>query len=84
MGWWRIRLVKRQLSISDRRKITLALTAEGQNVLDKARTRAQARLGDLLDCLSAEQCETVFRALQILQPLFLQARDKNLQGESKL
>jgi len=77
-------LVRRQHSNTDRRKITLALTRAGQKVLDEARTSAQARLVDLLVPLSAQQCETVFQALQIIQPLFLPAGDKILPGETKI
>ncbi len=77
-------LVMRQHSNTDRRKITLALTPDGQNVLDEARTSTQARLADLLASLSAEQCETVFQALQIIQPLFLPAGDKIMPGEIKI
>jgi DNA-binding MarR family transcriptional regulator len=77
-------LVKRQPSNTDRRKITLALTRAGQKVLDEARTSAQARLAELLVPLSAQQCETVFQALQIIQPLFLPAADKILPGETKI
>jgi DNA-binding MarR family transcriptional regulator len=77
-------LVKRQHSNTDRRKITLALTRAGQKVLDEARTSAQARLAELLVPLSAQQCETVFQALQIIQPLFLPAADKILPGETKI
>jgi DNA-binding MarR family transcriptional regulator len=77
-------LVKRQHSNTDRRKITLALTPEGQHMLDEARTRTQARLSDLLASLSAEQCTTVIQALQILQPLFLPARDKIVDGRIKI
>ena len=73
-------MVKRQHSNTDRRKITLALTHEGQSVLDEARTNTQARLSERLASLSAEQCETVFQALQIIQPLFLPARDKIIPG----
>jgi DNA-binding MarR family transcriptional regulator len=77
-------LVKRQHSNTDRRKITLALTQAGQEVLDEARTSAQARLADLLVPLSTQQCKTVFQALQIIQPLFLPAGDKILTGETKI
>jgi len=77
-------LVERQHSNTDRRKITLALTSEGQNVLDEARSSTQARLADLLGPLSTQQCETVFQALQIIQPLFLPAGDKILPGETKI
>ncbi|MGD0877201.1 MAG: MarR family transcriptional regulator [Anaerolineales bacterium] len=77
-------LVMRQHSNTDRRKITLALTDEGQNVLDGARTSAQARLAELLIPLSAEQCETVFDVLQIIQPLFMATGDKIISGEKKI
>jgi DNA-binding MarR family transcriptional regulator len=77
-------LVKRQHSNTDRRKITLALTQAGQRLLDEARTSAQARLVDLLAPLSAQQCESVFEALQIIQPLFLPAGDKILPGAAKI
>ena len=77
-------MVKRQHSNTDRRKITLALTPEGQNVLEEARTNAQTRLADRLGSLSAEQCETVFQAMKILQPLFRSAGDKIPTGETKI
>jgi DNA-binding MarR family transcriptional regulator len=77
-------LVMRHHSNIDRRKITLALTPEGQKVLDESRTNTQARLADLLAPLSAGQCETVFLALGILQPLFPPAGDKIIQGEAKI
>ena len=53
-------------------------------MLDEARTSTQARLAELLAPLSAEQCETVFQALQIVQPLFLPAGDKIMPGETKI
>ena len=77
-------LVERQHSNTDRRKITLRLTPEGQSVLDEARTSTQARLADLLGSLSAEQCATVIQALQILQPHFLPAGDKTMDGGIKI
>ena len=77
-------LVKRQHSKTDRRKITLALTHGGQKVLDESRTSTQARLADLLAPLSAEQCATVFQALQILQPHFLPVDDKIMAGGIKI
>jgi len=77
-------MVKRQHSNTDRRKITLALTPEGQNVLDEARTNTQARLADRLASLSAEQCEIVFQAMKIIQPLFRPAGDKIPAGEIKI
>jgi hypothetical protein len=60
------------------------LTREGKKVLDEARISAQSRLADLLAPLSAEQCETIFEALQIIQPLFLPAGDKIMDGGLKI
>jgi DNA-binding MarR family transcriptional regulator len=77
-------LVMRQHSNIDRRKITLALTPEGQNVLEQSRTSTQARLADLLAPLSAEQCQTVFQALEILLPLFLPDGSKIIQAGTKI
>jgi DNA-binding MarR family transcriptional regulator len=77
-------MVERQHSDTDRRKITLELTHEGKKVLDEARINTQARLSNLLAPLSAQQSETVFEALQILQPLFLPAADKILDGGIKI
>jgi DNA-binding MarR family transcriptional regulator len=77
-------MVKRQHSNADRRKITLALTHAGQKVLDLARNSTQARLAGLLVPLSAEQCETVFQVLQIVQPLFMGTGDKIIPGETKI
>jgi DNA-binding MarR family transcriptional regulator len=74
----------RQHSNIDRRKITLTLTPEGQNVLEEARTSTQARLAELLSSLSVEQCESVFLALQIIQPLFIPADEKTMQGETSI
>jgi DNA-binding MarR family transcriptional regulator len=77
-------MVMRQHSDMDRRKISLALTDEGQKVLDEARTSTQARLAGLLVPLSAEQCETVFQVLQIVQPLFMSTGDNIISGETKI
>ena len=77
-------MVQRQHSDTDRRKITLVLTREGQKVLDESRLNTQARLADLLAPLSAQECKTVFEALQIIQPLFLPAGDKIMAGGLKI
>jgi len=63
-------LVSRQPSSSDRRKISLQLTAGGQAVLDRSQRSAQARLVELLAPLSEHQCATVIEAMHIIQPLF--------------
>jgi DNA-binding MarR family transcriptional regulator len=68
-------LVKREASPKDRRKITLTLTAHGQSILNKARDGAQARLIEVLSCLSPQDGETVFNALNLLKPLFSSRSD---------
>ena len=76
-------LVMRQHSSHDRRKITLALTTKGRDVLEHARAYTQAQMIERLGALSAEQCRIVLQALEILQPLFQPAGNKLMQGEAK-
>ncbi|HTX91457.1 MAG TPA: MarR family transcriptional regulator [Anaerolineales bacterium] len=76
-------LVARQPSRADRRKITLALTPAGSDVLEKSRASTQARLVELLTPLSSLQLETVFRAMELLQPLFLTAGSPLIREEVK-
>jgi DNA-binding MarR family transcriptional regulator len=64
-------LVSRQPSTDDRRKITLMLTSDGRDILEKARISTQARLAERLSLLSASEREAVFRAFELIQPLFL-------------
>jgi DNA-binding MarR family transcriptional regulator len=65
------RLVRREPSPKDRRKVTLTLTARGQEILEKARNGTQARLAEVLSRLTPEEGETVFQAMKLLQPLFV-------------
>jgi DNA-binding MarR family transcriptional regulator len=74
-------LVSRQPALSDRRKITLQLTAPGQAVLDQSQRSAQARLVELLAPLSARQCATVLEAMHTLQPLFNLEGDQHMPGQ---
>jgi DNA-binding MarR family transcriptional regulator len=78
------RLVSRQPSSNDRRKITLTLTSDGREILEKARNSTQARLVELLASLSAEQYETVYQALKLLHPLFMLSEDQIVRGEIKI
>jgi DNA-binding MarR family transcriptional regulator len=68
-------LVGREPSRADRRKVNLTLTAQGYEILEKARDRAQFRLAEILSRLKPEEGETVLRAMQLLQPLFLPGSD---------
>jgi MarR family transcriptional regulator for hemolysin len=63
-------LITRQESSTDRRRITLALTANGEVIINTARAGAQANLAKTLGSLSNDDLETVQSALEILKPLF--------------
>jgi len=67
------RLVQRELSPADRRKITLNLTSQGKEIFEQAHQAALNRLAEALVKLSPHESETVMQALQLLQPLFLPA-----------
>ncbi len=64
------KLVSRQTPAGDRRKITLNLTGRGRTMLESALTMTQDHLVEHLADLSAEDCQTVIRAMDILRPLF--------------
>ena len=65
------RLIRREPSPKDRRKITLTLTSRGQEILEEAHNRTQARLAEVLSRLTPEEGETVFQAMQLLHSLFM-------------
>lgn len=69
------RIISRELSSKDRRKVTLTLTAQGQEILERSRIETQARLATVLSRLSPDENETVFRAMQLLKPVFLPVSD---------
>ena len=69
------RLVRREPSPKDRRKVTLTLTTRGQEILEKAKNGTQARLAEVLSRLTPEEGETVFQAMKLLQSLFLPGAD---------
>jgi DNA-binding MarR family transcriptional regulator len=78
-------LVRRESSHSDRRKVNLTLTAQGLEILEKAHNGAQAQLAEILSRLNPAEGETVLRAIQLLQPLFLPGSDHAntiVKGES--
>jgi DNA-binding MarR family transcriptional regulator len=64
-------LVTRHESAADRRCLTLALTANGETIVNAARVGAQAKFSEILGGLAKNDLETVQRALEILRPLFM-------------
>jgi DNA-binding MarR family transcriptional regulator len=67
-------LVARETSSYDRRRVTLALTADGKEALQAATQATRARIAEMLDTLSPEEQATVVEAMQILRPLFASYR----------
>jgi DNA-binding MarR family transcriptional regulator len=64
------KLVIRQESTADRRRLTLALTEVGASIVNSARSGAQKNLANKLGGLSADELETVRQAMLLLRPIF--------------
>jgi DNA-binding MarR family transcriptional regulator len=73
-------LVKREISPSDRRYVTLALTELGQATLQSAYEATQAYLAQRLAGLSTQERTTVEQAMHVLRPLFIQANRRSMNG----
>ena len=65
------KLVNRQESATDRRRLTLGLTQSGESIVNIARANAQASLAKKLSVLSDDELDTVMRAMELLRPLFV-------------
>jgi DNA-binding MarR family transcriptional regulator len=64
-------LISRQESITDRRRLTLGLTQNGESIVNSARESALANLTKILSRLSNDELKTVHRAMELLSPLFV-------------
>ncbi len=64
------KLVTRQTHPTDRRRMTLTLTARGQSALQSSREATRACLAEDLATLSDRQRETIAQAMEILRPVF--------------
>jgi MarR family transcriptional regulator for hemolysin len=62
--------VSRAPCATDRRRVTLTLTPDGQATLDNARQHSQARLAEQLAVLTPAQQVTVIAAMQALRLAF--------------
>ena len=65
------KLVIRQESEVDRRRLTLVLTQTGASIVNSSRAGAQANLVQKLSCLSEEELGTISKAMQLLRPVFI-------------
>ncbi|MFZ1043523.1 MAG: MarR family transcriptional regulator [Anaerolineales bacterium] len=64
------KIIIRHESKEDRRRLTLALTKNGEEILRAARGATQNHLKDVLHQLSADELAMIIRAMNLLQPLF--------------
>jgi DNA-binding MarR family transcriptional regulator len=64
-------LINRQESTSDRRRLTLVLTTNGEAIINSARASAQVNLVKILSSLSNEELRIIHQALDLLNPLFI-------------
>jgi DNA-binding MarR family transcriptional regulator len=64
------KLVLRNTHATDRRRVTLMLTARGRSALEAAHGATQAALAEKLAALSAQDRIVVVQAMQALRPLF--------------
>lgn len=69
-------LVRREASPVDRRCITLALTSLGQTSFQAAYQATQVQLAELLTALNDTERATVVKAMQVLRPIFVVAREE--------
>ena len=72
------KLITREKSAVDRRKVHLSLTPEGQQELNTAYEYTQRFLEDKMSSLSEQDLEMIIRSMQILKGLF------QLEGEEEL
>ncbi|HLO28304.1 MAG TPA: MarR family winged helix-turn-helix transcriptional regulator [Anaerolineales bacterium] len=72
------KLISRQESTVDRRRLTLVLTPNGESIVNSARAGALAHLTRIMSCLSNDELATIHRAMELLNPLFVS------QGEQPL
>jgi len=63
-------LVDRRTNASDRRRVTLALTPDGQAAMETAREVTRARLAERLAALTEQERAVVSQAMNTLRPLF--------------
>jgi DNA-binding MarR family transcriptional regulator len=67
-------LVTRQTHASDRRRVTLTLTARGRTTLQSMRDATQAHLAERLAVLPSSERAAVVQAMQALRPIFTPRR----------
>jgi MarR family transcriptional regulator for hemolysin len=65
------KLISRQESNVDRRRLTLVLTSNGESIINSARAAALTNLTKVLSRLSNDELGTIHQAMELLSPLFV-------------
>ncbi len=73
------KLINRQESTHDRRRLTLVLTQSGESIVNTARAGTQANIAKALKHLSNAELEIIHQAMQLLHPLFASQSGSNLK-----
>jgi DNA-binding MarR family transcriptional regulator len=73
------KLVSRQVHTGDRRRVTLALTGRGRDLLEATYESTAAYLAERLARVSETDRETIIRSMQLLSPLFGPEREAKLE-----
>lgn len=73
------KLIDREESTRDRRRLRLVLTARGGAIVNLARAGAQANIAKALKHLSRAELEIIQQAMQLLYPLFAPEADSSLK-----
>ncbi len=76
------KFVIRDTHAGDRRRITLALTARGKEILEAARESTLASLAERLSALDDRDLQTVVEAMGVLAPIFAFESTRNHNGNS--
>jgi DNA-binding MarR family transcriptional regulator len=63
-------LIVRSQSLTDRRRLMLTLTKQGESIYDIARQGTHAHLSNLLSRLSRDELMVINQAFQLMQPIF--------------
>ena len=75
-------LIHRQLSTTDRRRITLVMTPLGETILKTARQETHSRLASILKELSPTDLELITQALLVLQSVIPEGDSSHPKMES--
>lgn len=75
------KLVVRESATDDRRRVTLNLTAKGEQLWQSARQETKRRLVDRLTPLSADDLARVTEVLELLRPLFATGEPATLESK---